>query len=999
MSGDKGISGLPVAATLDGTELVGIKQGANSRQTTTQDIADLASGGVSSVFTRTGAVVAAAGDYTDAQINNTSSVTGTHVKDALNTLKAASGVSSFKTRTGAVSPAPGDYDASQVTNDSSVSGASVADALDTLLAGGGGGGVSSFNSRTGAVVPAAGDYTDAQINNTSTVAGTHVSDALNTLAANSATPIDQVSLAVLGRTVDVTKIAPNGVTITDVIGAGGQTPSSLGYLTMAAYIAALPGEYRASVTSFSQANFTINDQTGYIALQTALNYIWDTWGGVGCVTWTGRLRINHRCIGNGIAIGVYGQIFAEREGGTILSCVDSTNTCLWSSSPTIDENDWMLYLFNYDNFGYAYSDRTTNGSYSGISAQVKYVVFEGPGDDLNLAPVHFISGLRTEASFGCHVERCTFSNGIYDGWVVTGASLWCHNIRNRYYGVHRDGFAMWECTAQSTTTFYSYGNYFGSVGRYCHCWIFWGAIAANSKCYQNIYEQASSSYYWENHPEFWVQGVKSTNVFLGVAGLEYTANYYEGSSGIGVNNVDVHLVDMGFAYIVNDPYLGAIYSSTSDNSQSRTNAMIAYDGVFISVSGVTKANPAVVTANAHGLSNGAKVRFFVANGGSNGMGQLLGPTFTVANATTNTFELSGIDSTSWGTFSGVNTKVTTGHRYSDITDTRNLRIAYRGNFPASGLSQSIFKGIGTATMFFNDVVAMDGTSRNIFEDVPVTLFTVPTQPAVNNEGHVSGNIDSVVATYRSAPLDIIFKNVSIDSKALLSYDNRTKNGQYMTVAGIATWAVATSYSKLLNTFRQPTMVVPTSGHWNGCAFQCVVSGTSHATTEPTWNTSDPSDMVITGITKANPAVVTAANHGFTNGESVVIAQVEGMTQVNNLMFTVAGATTNTFQLSGVDSSAYGTYTGQGTVYRVTPDNGVAWRYVLTGAYLSTENLRSERLEFGHRVYEDTAIPTTGFHFAGDIVRNRTASVTGDVTYWLCTVAGVPGTFANGPKLT
>src|SRR5210317_898031 len=65
---------------------------------------------------------------------------------------------------------------------------------------------------------------------------------------------------------------------------------------------------------------------------------------------------------------------------------------------------------------------------------------------------------------------------------------------------------------------------------------------------------------------------------------------------------------------------------------------------------------------------------------------------------------------------------------------------------------------------------------------------------------------------------------------------------------------------------------------------------------------------ITAITKANPAVVTANSHGLSNGDRVFIASVGGMTEVNNREFTVAGATTNTFQLSGIDSSAFTTYT-------------------------------------------------------------------------------------------
>lgn len=70
---------------------------------------------------------------------------------------------------------------------------------------------------------------------------------------------------------------------------------------------------------------------------------------------------------------------------------------------------------------------------------------------------------------------------------------------------------------------------------------------------------------------------------------------------------------------------------------------------------------------------------------------------------------------------------------------------------------------------------------------------------------------------------------------------------------------------------------------------------------------------ITGITQANPAVVTANSHGLANGDRVWIVSVGGMHQVNNRHFTVAGATANTFELSGVDSTAYGTYTSGGTV--------------------------------------------------------------------------------------
>lgn len=65
---------------------------------------------------------------------------------------------------------------------------------------------------------------------------------------------------------------------------------------------------------------------------------------------------------------------------------------------------------------------------------------------------------------------------------------------------------------------------------------------------------------------------------------------------------------------------------------------------------------------------------------------------------------------------------------------------------------------------------------------------------------------------------------------------------------------------------------------------------------------------ITAITKANPAVVTTlAAHGFANGQLIYLRLVQGMTEVNNTVFTIGGVTANTFQLVGVNSTLYGTF--------------------------------------------------------------------------------------------
>ena len=83
---------------------------------------------------------------------------------------------------------------------------------------------------------------------------------------------------------------------------------------------------------------------------------------------------------------------------------------------------------------------------------------------------------------------------------------------------------------------------------------------------------------------------------------------------------------------------------------------------------------------------------------------------------------------------------------------------------------------------------------------------------------------------------------------------------------------------------------------------------------------------ITGITKADPAVVTTSTaHGYSNGDAIDIESVIGMTEVNEKRFLVASATSNTFELqdedgNDIDSSSYTTYSSSGTcekVYQIT----------------------------------------------------------------------------------
>lgn len=79
---------------------------------------------------------------------------------------------------------------------------------------------------------------------------------------------------------------------------------------------------------------------------------------------------------------------------------------------------------------------------------------------------------------------------------------------------------------------------------------------------------------------------------------------------------------------------------------------------------------------------------------------------------------------------------------------------------------------------------------------------------------------------------------------------------------------------------------------------------------------------ITGITNANPAVVTSNAHGYENGYEVYISGVVGAmaNYVNNRSFKVVNKTANTYELdymdgTNVNSTAFGSYTSGGTSER------------------------------------------------------------------------------------
>ena len=82
------------------------------------------------------------------------------------------------------------------------------------------------------------------------------------------------------------------------------------------------------------------------------------------------------------------------------------------------------------------------------------------------------------------------------------------------------------------------------------------------------------------------------------------------------------------------------------------------------------------------------------------------------------------------------------------------------------------------------------------------------------------------------------------------------------------------------------------------------------------------EKVISGATAADPCVITATGHGFSNGDKVSIRGVVGMVELNlETAYTVAGKSTNAFQLAGVDSSGFTAYGSAGVVTKAATESG------------------------------------------------------------------------------
>ena len=122
------------------------------------------------------------------------------------------------------------------------------------------------------------------------------------------------------------------------------------------------------------------------------------------------------------------------------------------------------------------------------------------------------------------------------------------------------------------------------------------------------------------------------------------------------------------------------------------------------------------------------------------------------------------------------------------------------------------------------------------------------------------------------------------------------------------------------------------------------------------------DATVTGITAANPGVVTATAHGFATGQSISFANVAGMTEVNGNAYTITVIDADSFSI--VDTTTFTAYTSGGTatlggVHGLSDGDMVAFKDVLPSAWALTLGSHGTTNVYNRTWYVDV-IDTTSF---------------------------------------
>jgi len=241
---------------------------------------------------------------------------------------------------------------------------------------------------------------------------------------------------------------------------------------------------------------------------------------------------------------------------------------------------------------------------------------------------------------------------------------------------------------------------------------------------------------------------------------------------------------------------------------------------------------------------------------------------------------------------------------------------------------------------FTEMVEVN-TNRYIVANKTANTFELTNQADATNidgtgftaetTGGSSAKIYQIVTPYATADLDNI-KYVQSADTMTLTHSNYP--AQDLTRTAHNAWTIA------------PVAFVPAQDHPTGLSVTVNtaaaltriygVTAIKNKTFEESLTALNTTAKTISGATAANPVVITATSHGFSNGDEVEINSVVGMTELNGRRFIVSNKAANTFELLGTDGTGFTAYSSAGTANQTfvrittsaaTEDNTIAWTAV------------------------------------------------------------------------
>lgn len=315
------------------------------------------------------------------------------------------------------------------------------------------------------------------------------------------------------------------------------------------------------------------------------------------------------------------------------------------------------------------------------------------------------------------------------------------------------------------------------------------------------------------------------------------------------------------------------------------------DGTF-TVSAATQANPGkITTSTAHNFQTGDTVTFFNVGG----MTQLNTNTYTITVIDNFNFTI-GVNTTGFTAF-------TSGGQAVQSTRSHACKFTAACN-------------IEFREVYFDSPweICMRFESCAHVRIIDCSVARGKNRPSANEYTY---GIQAYAGTY-----DIEVNGLRVDNMRHGATTDgnsgaaKTLTNPYTTTLNSGTVSVTmSSHGQLLNDYVDITTPVT----FNGIIFSGLYKITG-ITSSSIFTIATPA-TAISAVTNANPAAVTTATpHGLTTGQKVTISGVLGMTQLNGNNYTITVVDSTHYTL-GVDSTAYGTYTGAGTAQNVASAAG------------------------------------------------------------------------------